>query len=73
MFTRVALHLTIFHNFHCFIPSLLLSMGNSSFTYVIDLNDVIIMFLLLPRLDTSVRWPMWHVMKQFARVRDESL
>jgi len=48
-------------------------MGNSSFTYLIDLDDVIIMFLLLPRVDTSIRWPMWPVMNQFARVRDESL
>jgi len=44
--TRVAARLTIFHNFHCFIPGWILSMGNSSFTYVIDLDDVIIMFLL---------------------------
>jgi len=72
-FNQVTASLTVFCYFHCFTPSWILPMGNSSFTHVINLDDVIIMFLLLSRVDTLVKWPMWHVMNQFDRVSDESL
>ena len=52
---------------------ILFILGNKDFTYVTDDVNVIMVFLLLPRVNTLGKWTQWGVMNQFTKFRDESL
>lgn len=58
-------HLTICLIFHCFSPELIVILGNQIFNDVIDVENVIMVFLLLPRVNTLRKQTSSSQMKQF--------